>query len=202
MRNWYYFTWLSGDHIVEQHCHNFDKACWVLGQYPIAATGLGGRQVRTDAKYGNIFDHHSVIFEYANGVRVFSFCRQMANCKSEVSDHVLGAKGTAELQSHTVRANGASAWKYQGEETDMYDQEHIDLFKSIRKGEPLNDGESAALSSLMGIMGRTATYTGQRVTWDFMLKQSNETLTPPVYDWTDVPAEFSKIAIPGTSKLV
>ncbi|QVL34809.1 Gfo/Idh/MocA family oxidoreductase [Telmatocola sphagniphila] len=207
MRNWYYYTWLSGDHLVEQHCHNIDKACWIMNSYPVAATGLGGRQLRTDEKYGNIFDHHSVIFEYENGARVFSFCRQMPGCSSGVSDIVFGTKGIGENQEFTegyprLKPNSGSAWKFTDPNSDMYDQEHVELFASIRKGSPINDGESAARSTLMAIMGRTATYTGQRVTWDFMNK-SKLVLAPTAYDMAaQVPAELAKVAIPGKTALV
>src|SRR5262245_2201964 len=111
VRNWYYYTWLSGDHIVEQHVHNHDKAAWVMrGEVPVAASGMGGRQMRIDAKYGNIFDHHAVIFEYANGAKLFSFCRQMKDCFSDVSDHVIGSKGSSQLMEHTI--NGVTKWAY------------------------------------------------------------------------------------------
>jgi predicted dehydrogenase len=201
MRNWYYFTWISGDHIVEQHCHNLDKAAWVLkGEMPVACSGLGGRQVRTDKKWGNIFDHHSVVFEYASGVRVFSYCRQMPGCYDSVSDHILCSKGTAELMSHTI--NGAAKWRFQGEAPNMYDVEHNELFAAIRAGKVLNDGVAAAHSTLMSVMGRMATYTGQRVTWDFALKQSQLDLRPKHTDWATVDPSFSAISVPGVTKLV
>ena len=109
VKNWYYFTWLSGDHIVEQHCHNHDKAAWVLkGEYPVSCYGMGGRQKRTDPKWGNIFDHHTVIYDYKSGARVISLCRQMSGpgIFTETSDHVFGTKGSAELMKHTIAAGG------------------------------------------------------------------------------------------------
>ena len=103
MRNWYYYTWLSGDFIVEQHCHNMDKAAWVFkGDMPTSCTGVGGRQVRTDPKYGNIYDHFAVTFEYKSGARLFSACRQMGQCHGDVNDYVIGTTGTAQLMRHTV----------------------------------------------------------------------------------------------------
>src|SRR5262245_21877867 len=114
MRNWYYFTWTSGDHIVEQHCHNHDKAAWVLkGEYPISAYGLGGRQSRTDPKLGNIFDHHTVIYDYKSGAKCISMCRQVTAPKlfNEVSDHIIGTKGHAELMKHTVDT-GHKVWEF------------------------------------------------------------------------------------------
>jgi len=202
LRNWYYYTWLSGDHIVEQHVHNFDKASWVMnGVMPIAATGVGGRQVRTDPKYGNIYDHHAIAFEYANGVRLYSFCRQQKGCQDDVSDHIFGSRGSAELMSHKI--TGDKKWQYEGEAPNMYQVEHDELFAAIRAGKILNDGVSAAYSTMMSILGRMAVYTGQRVTWDFALNQSKLDLTPAKYDMNaEMPAVFSEIAIPGETKLV
>jgi predicted dehydrogenase len=198
MRNWYYFTWLSGDHIVEQHVHNMDKAAWVMkDQYPVSAVGLGGRQVRTDPKYGHIFDHHAVVFEYANGTKLFSFCRQMANCFNDVSDHLIGTNGSCQLMQH--RIEGPHAWRFRGDAPNMYQQEHDELFAGIRAGKALNDGGFMAYSTLMGIMGRMATYTGQKVTWQQALK-STEDLTPPRLDMSASLA-VPPVARPGVTKL-
>jgi myo-inositol 2-dehydrogenase / D-chiro-inositol 1-dehydrogenase len=198
MRNWYYFTWLSGDFIVEQHIHSLDKAAWVLGgAYPIAAVGLGGRQQRVEPKFGNIWDHFSVMFEYEGGQRVYSNCRQMSGCVGDVSDHVMGTKGSAELMSHTIRAE--KPWSYSGEAPNMYDQEHIDLFRAIRSGKPFNDGEAAAHSTLMGIMGRMSAYTGKKITWQQALS-SKEDLTPKAYEWGANPV--ASVAVPGVTKFV
>jgi myo-inositol 2-dehydrogenase/D-chiro-inositol 1-dehydrogenase len=197
VRNWYYYSWLSGDFIVEQHCHNLDKAMWVLkDELPIAATGLGGRQVRTDPKYGNIFDHFSTIFEYANGQRVFSYCRQMPKCHGEISDIVFGTKGIAKLMGHSISAASGAKWRYEGEDTDMYVQEHKDFVASIRAGKPINDMENAAKSSLMGILGREACYTGKRIEWDAMMN-SDMSLSPKQYDWGSNPVR--PIPMPGVA---
>src|SRR5947209_3466305 len=199
MRNWYYFTWLSGDHIVEQHVHNLDKAAWVLkDQYPKSAVGLGGRQVRTDPKFGQIFDHHAVVFEYASGPKVFSFCRQMRNCFVDVSDHIIGTEGVCDLMRHSV--NGSNPWHYQGPPCDMYQQEHDELFAGIRAGKALNDGSFMARSTLMAIMGRMATYTGQKVTWQQAL-HSKEDLTPPRLEM-DASLPPPAVAKPGVTKLI
>jgi myo-inositol 2-dehydrogenase / D-chiro-inositol 1-dehydrogenase len=207
MRNWYYYTWLSGDHNVEQHIHNIDKACWIMGKYPIHAEGMGGRAVRTDAKFGNIYDHHSVVYTYDNGAKVYSFCRHQPGCQNEVSDTILATKGMGENIEFTgtpkLKPTQGEAWKYSGEAPNMYDQEHVELFAGIRKNQPINDGESAALSTLMAVMGRMATYTGQRITWDFMRNQSKENLVPPKYDMDGmVPKELAAIAVPGKTKPV
>jgi predicted dehydrogenase len=191
MRNWLYFTWLSGDHNVEQHVHSLDKMAWAMGdQYPVKAVGLGGRQSRTDAAYGHIFDHHAVVYEFQNGVKCFSFCRQQDGCASQVTDYVLGTKGTAEVM-HRVGMRDAPrildnqravSWIYQGETSNMYQIEHNELFASIRSGRPINNGEIMAKSTLMGIMGRMVTYTGQEITWQRALN-STEDLSPPRYEW-------------------
>jgi predicted dehydrogenase len=201
MRNWYYFTWTSGDHIVEQHCHNHDKAAWVLkGEYPIWAYGLGGRQSRTDPKLGNIFDHHTVIYGYESGAKVISLCRQVtAEVFTEVSDHVIGTKGSAELQSHVVKPTGQKVWEFDGQNSDMYDQEHIEFYQGIRGGNPINNGVEGAHSTLMSLMGRMATYTGQRITWK-MAMESKEDLSPPKYEWG--PLKYAPVAVPGKTKFV
>jgi predicted dehydrogenase len=170
IRNWLYFAWLSGDHNVEQHIHSLDKARWVLKDAnPTAAYGLGGRQVRTEAAYGHIFDHHAVVYEFAQGVKVFSYCRQMAGCANDVTDHVMGTAGQAHLMKHVVEPRGGSRWTYGGPKPSMYQVEHDELFAAIRAGKAINDGESMAHSTLMAVMGRMATYSGKRVTWDAAL---------------------------------
>jgi predicted dehydrogenase len=200
MRNWYYYTWLSGDFIVEQHCHNFDKAHWVMGELPVSASGVGGRQVRTNPKFGHIYDHFGVTLDYANGAKLFSFCRQMDRCDGDVNDHVIGTKGSAQLMSHTVKPKDGKEWSF-GSETmvkDMYQVEHDELFAGIRSGKLINDGESAAYSTLMAIMAREAAYTGKKVTWKQMLA-STQNLAPKEYAWG--PVETPAIPLPGTYKM-
>ena len=202
MKNWYYFTWLSGDHIVEQHCHNHDKAAWVLkGEYPVSAYGLGGRQSRTDPRLGNIFDHHTVVYDYKSGVRVISMCRQFTAPRivTDVSDHIFGTKGKAELQTHTIAAAGKEPWAFEDPNSDMYDQEHIEFYQGIRGGNPINNGIEGAHSSLMSIMGRMATYTGSKITWD-MAMNSKEDLSPPSYEWG--PLKYAPVAVPGVTKFI
>lgn len=208
LRNWYCFTWLSGDHNVEQHIHSLDKALWVMHDEPPAvAWGLGGRQVRTEMpRYGNIYDHHAVCYEYANGVRVYSYCRQHANCWNDTTDHVFGTKGRAVILNKW-QIEGAVNWKYEGESTNMYVAEHQALFSAIRKGEPINNGVYMARSTMMAIMGRMATYTGQRITWE-EATNSQEALVPSAYTWDAtppiVPDEQGRypVAIPGITKFV
>jgi predicted dehydrogenase len=201
MRNWYYFTWLSGDFNVEQHVHFLDVCAWVMkGEYPVNALGLGGRQARTGPEYGNIYDHHSVIYEYADGVKLFSNCRQMPGCRNDMSCHVMGAKGVAEISESRMRLKTDTDWTYRGEKENIYQNEHDQLFASIRRGEPINNGEYMAKSTLLAIMGRMATYTGQSVSWEQALN-SVEDLSPASYEWTAKPPE-SPIAVPGIAKLI
>ncbi len=198
MRNWYYYSWLSGDFIVEQHCHNLDKAAWLMkGEMPVSCTALGGRQQRVEAKFGNIYDHFSSVFEYAGGAKLFSYCRQMAGCVGDINDHVLGTKGQCQLMKHTITPHAGAAWTYDGDEGDMYQIEHNELFAGIRAGRPINDGEAAARSTLMAVLGRQAAYTGKKITWEQMLN-SKEDLSPKSYAWG--PNEVPGVPMPGVTK--
>jgi len=196
VRNWLYFNWLSGDHINEQHIHSLDKAVWVMNNEPPAsAIGVGGRQVRTDEMFGNVYDHFSIVYEYANGVKVFSSCRQMANCKDDVSDHVFGTKGTAHLMQDSI--SGPSPWNFTGKHENMYQVEHNELFAAIRAGNRIDNSLYMARSTMMAIMGRMAAYTGQKITWDEAIA-SKEDLTPPKYEWSALPV--APVAMPGMTK--
>lgn len=193
LRNWLYFTWLSGDHNVEQHVHSLDKMAWAMkDEYPVKAVGLGGRQVRVDPRFGHIFDHHAVVYEFASGVKCFSFCRQQGGCANEVTDFVMGTKGTADVMRHVITDKGQVAWRYKGPPGNMYQHEHVELFASIRNAKPINNGEFMTKSTLMGIMGRMATYTGEVITWDKLLK-STEDLVP-------AKLEFGPLAVPPVAK--
>jgi predicted dehydrogenase len=199
MRNWYYFTWLSGDFNVEQHVHYLDVCAWLMqNQYPVRAVGMGGRQVRTGPEYGNIYDHHGVVYEFADGVKLFSNCRQQPGCYNDMSSYVIGSKGDAEVSERRLAIFGENKWNFGKPVNNMYQTEHDELFASIRSGKPLNNGEYMAKSSLLAIMGRMATYTGQVITWDQAVK-SQEDLTPPKYEWG--PLATPAIAIPGITKI-
>ena len=203
MRNWYNFTWLSGDFNVEQHVHFLDVCAWVMkNQYPVKAVGMGGRTVLAGTEYGNIYDHFSVVYEYADGQRLVSNCRQQPGCKNDMSAHVLGTKGRALISEKEggLQIKAAKEWVYDGPTNQMYQTEHDELFASIRNGKPINNGEYMAKSSLLAIMGRMAAYTGQEVTWEKALK-SKEDLTPPKYDW-DVKLSDPPAAVPGVTKFV
>jgi predicted dehydrogenase len=202
LRNWYYFTWLSGDFNVEQHVHYLDVCAWIMkNEYPVSAIGMGGRQVRTGPEYGNIFDHHSVIYEYASGVKFFSNCRQQARCRNDIAGYVFGEKGAAEVSEHRLRIAGQETWSYdRKKKDDFYQTEHNELFASIRRGKPINNGEYMAKSTLLAIMGRMATYTGQSITWEQAMN-SQGNLSPKSYAWDAEPPE-SPVAIPGMTKLL
>jgi myo-inositol 2-dehydrogenase/D-chiro-inositol 1-dehydrogenase len=208
MRNWYYYTWLSGDFNVEQHIHSLDKMGWVMkNEYPVRCYGVGGRQVRTGPEFGHIFDHMAVVYEWQNGARCFAFCRQQSGCHNETTDYIVGTKGKANLLGRGANTpytiTGDKAWRYPAAEErrhDMYQLEHNELFASIRSGNLINDGDWMAKSTLLGIMGRMACYTGQVVTWDAALN-SREDLTPPDgYRWDRAPA-MPAVARPGVTPL-
>jgi predicted dehydrogenase len=201
MRNWYYFTWLSGDFNVEQHVHMLDLCSWVMKDvYPARAYGTGGRQVRTAPEYGNIYDHHSVTYEYENGQKLFATCRQMAGCSNDISVHVAGEKGIATLDRRIMQIDTGETWRYTGEKNNQSQTEHEELYASIRSGKPINNGEYMTKSTLLAIMGRMATYTGQTITWEQALN-SQENLSPSGYTWDAKPPE-SPIAIPGVTQFI
>jgi predicted dehydrogenase len=203
MRNWYNFTWLSGDFNVEQHVHFLDVCSWVMkDQYPARAIGMGGRQVLTGPEYGQIYDHFSVVYEYEEGAKLVSNCRQQAGCKNDMSASVLGTQGHAELteRARGLRILGRNNWTYDGPRNQMFQTEHDELFASIRRGTPINNGDYMARSTLLAIMGRMAAYTGQQITWEMALN-SQEDLSPARYDWDAAPPA-ARIAVPGQTKFV
>jgi len=199
IRNWLYFTWLSGDHIAEQAIHSIDKAQWIMDdQAPVSCYGLGGREVRTGEDYGNIFDHHAVMYEYAGGQKMFHYTRQMKGCFNQTEDFIMGTKGNAKILAGTIE--GQNNWKYDGPSGNMYDLEHKALYQGMRSGNIINNGEYMTKSTMCAIMGRMATYTGKKVSWDEAWN-SQEDLTPKSYEWGPVTIP-TPIAVPGQTKLV
>lgn len=210
MRNWYYFTWLSGDHLVEQHVHYNDVICWIMHeQPPQSAWGYGGRQVRVDPKYGDIFDHHAVVYEYADGTRAYCYTRQQPACYNENSKYVFGTKG----QLRATRAweildlKGNKVW---AAPPGARDAERIcfeEMFAGIRSGKPINDGLSMARSTMHAILGRMATHSGQKITWEEALA-SELVLAPKQYAWdADPPVRPGPdgkypVPIPGVTKVL
>lgn len=201
LRNWLYFTWLSGDFINEQHIHSLDKMAWAMhDEYPVKASGTGGRQTRTSPDYGHVYDHFAVVYEYANGVKAFSRCRQQDGCDVDVSDHIMGTNGRIDVMAHrTYDRQGQLNWRYRGPSSNMYQVEHDEFFASIRAGKPINNGDYMTKSTLMAIMGRMAAYTGKTISWEQAL-DSKEDLTPPSYEWG--PLETPSVAMPGITPFV
>jgi predicted dehydrogenase len=182
LRNWLYFTWLSGDHIVEQHVHNIDVVNWAMKAHPVRATGTGGRQVRTGPEWGHIYDHFAVDFEYENGVHLFSMCRQQEGTAGSVSEALVGSKGRCQVNDYKITGpNAFDGTAIKRKELDPYQQEHTDFIASIRKGEPLSELKWVTESTASAIMGREAAYTGKVVTFDDVVN-SPTVLAPPSID--------------------
>jgi predicted dehydrogenase len=206
MRNWYFFTWLGGDHIVEQHIHNLDVCNWIMNGHPVEAQGMGGRQVRTGKEWGQIYDHHSVEYTYADGTKMYSQCRQIPGCWQSVSEHATGAKGSVDMQANkaTFHVAGKAAGSIKNTGKSPYQIEHDVLFDAIRNNKPYNQVELGAMATMTAILGRMATYSGQLVTWDQAFN-SQLSLAPERIAW-DVPPRDKPdadgrypVAIPGVT---
>jgi myo-inositol 2-dehydrogenase/D-chiro-inositol 1-dehydrogenase len=206
MRNWYYFVWLCGDHICEQHIHNIDVINWFKGGHPVEAIGLGGREVRKGNEYGEIFDHHYVEFQYGDGMILNSQCRHQPGTVSNVSEHLVGSKGRATEGKITDLA-GNSLWRHRDkDDKNPYQVEHDVLFDCIVNNKPINDAENGAMATMTSIMGRMATYTGQKIKWEDALN-SNVNLFPDKLDWNALPKTlpdangFYPVPVPGKDKM-
>lgn len=199
-RNWLYFTWLSGDHICEQHIHNIDVINWAMGGPPIKATGMGGREVRTDEKYGNIFDHFSIEYEYANGMTMQSMCRQIDGCASRVEEILVGSNGRSVSRPSYAVIDGANQWRFEGDNRNPYEQEHVDLIASITGGGSyLNEAQRVAESTLTAIMGRMSAYTGKSVDWSQAMTSKLD-LSPAQYAFGELAVR--PVSIPGKTPLI
>ena len=214
MRNWYYFNWLGGDHIVEQHIHNLDVCNWVMKAHPDFAQGQGGRQVRTGKDHGEIFDHHAVEFAYGDhwdsAVRMFSQCRHIRQCWRSVSEHVHGTKGLCRFENSTATISdhdGQVIWQHPGKVKDPYQVEHDVLFDAVRNDRSHNEAEYGALSTMTAIYGRMASYSGDLIEWDKAFN-SDIALVPDAYDWNANPPTLPDgnnrypIAKPGLAEVV
>lgn len=208
MRNWYYFNWLCGDHITEQHIHNIDVINWFKGAYPIKAQGFGGREVRKGKDHGEIFDHHFVEFHYADGSILNSQCRHIPKTSAKVDELIIGTKGKIFCGAANIRDHkGTVLYQFdRKQENDPYQNEHVELFAAIAKGEyKFADAENGAKSTMTSILGRMATYSGQVVEWDKALN-SGLNLQPEKYAWDAMPKTLPdengkyKIAVPGVTK--
>jgi predicted dehydrogenase len=203
----YHFTWLSGDDVPQSLVHNLDRSRWVLHeQVPLKCHGLGGRSTMIEGKYGNVFDHHSVIYEQESGVRIYAFCRTTTGCYDESSSIILGSKGKASLLN--CRIWGEKNWRWQGQ-CDPYQIEHDRLFAAIRSGTPINNGDYMTRSTLTTIMGQISCYTGKQITWeeinasDFAFppkpEDCHDGMEPPVKPGPD---GSYPVYIPGQTKLI
>jgi predicted dehydrogenase len=208
MRNWYYFVWLCGDHITEQHIHNLDVINWALEGYPVVAQGMGGREVRKGKDYGQIFDHHFVEFHYANGVILNSQCRHQKGTMSKVDEMLIGTKGKVFCdEARITDTKGNTIYQFdKSKENQPYQNEHDELFAAIAKGEyKFWDAERGAKSSMTSILGRLATYSGQPIEWDKALA-SGMNIMPTAYAFDATPPVLPDanglypVAVPGQFK--
>ncbi len=196
LRNWNYFTWVGGDHIVEQHVHNLDVMNWVMNTHPVKAYAMGGRQGRKSPIHGHIYDHFAVEYEYPNGIKMFSQCRQMDHTESRVEEAAVGTKGITNCSNY-IRPKQGDLFRFRDPEVNPYQQEHQNLIASIRAGEPINEAKNLAESTLTGIMGRESAYTGRSIEWD---KALNSTFRygPERYELGPLP--FPQVPMPGAHK--
>jgi predicted dehydrogenase len=205
-RNWYHFRWLSGDDCPQSLLHSMDKGQWALREEtPVKAFGSGGRSSCFGPVYGDVFDHSCIVYEYANGVRMYANVRAQNGCYGEVSDTFLGTKGRCNLLKN--RIEGETNWQYKGPKESMYDVEHKVLFDAVRRGQPINNGNYMARSTMMSILGTMVCYTGQQITWEDAAK-SKWRLGPEACSWDmDPPAKAGSdgtypVPVPGLTKLV
>ncbi len=201
MTNWYYFNWLCGDHIVEQHIHNLDVINWLKKGHPVKASGMGGREVRRGIDNGEIYDHFSVCYEYEDGTHMFSEARHIPNCSNTVNEIAYGTKGVCNFGRASI--TGEKAWRFKGQKVGGHAQEWVHLINALDKGEIYNEGENGAIATMTAILGRMATYYGKEVTWDQALN-SELALVPEGYTWEakppTMPDEHGRYKIPQPGK--
>lgn len=210
VNNWYYFNWLCGDHIAEQHIHNLDVSNWAKQMLPISANGQGGREIRTSKETGQIFDHHVVEYTYPDGTTMMSQCRHQRGCWSEVGEYFAGTKGTAEfgLRKDCAVSVGDDKFAYAGPEVDPSVKTIADLVDSIRANKPYNESEYGATSSMTSILGRMATYSGKVVTWDEAINSEIEVGPRDLASWDTAPPVrpnadgYYPVPVPGKTKVV
>ena len=207
IRNWYYFTWLSGDHNVEQHVHNLDVVNWIKGAHPVRAQGMGGREVRNALINGQIFDHHFIEYEYEDGTLLYSQARQIPGCWRSISEHVYGSKGAAHLEQRYFEITGPNAFENRlRKREDAHQLEHYPFFDAIRKDEPYDETEAGATATMTAILGRMATYSAQSVTWEDAMASDLRLVPDDIVDFRTPPpvlpdAEgWYPVAVPGVTK--
>jgi len=206
MRNWYHFNWLAGDQCLQQLIHSIDKGAWAMDdEPPVKAWGIGGRAACFGPMYGDLFDHQAIVYEYANGVRMFGLCRNQIGAYQELTDKIYGTKGIAHLLKG--RIEGENEWSYTGPQGNMYDVEHQELFAAIRAGKPVNNGVYMARSTMLALLGQFVCHTGKELTWDQAIN-SQYSVELDRYDWNIEPPLKSnekgeyEIAVPGITKFV
>jgi myo-inositol 2-dehydrogenase / D-chiro-inositol 1-dehydrogenase len=205
-RNWYHFSWLSGDDVTQSLVHSVDKAAWVMHEEPpVKAHGFGGRSASFGDEYGDVFDHHSVVYEYANGAKLYAFCRTQKGCHEGVSDTIYGSKGRAELLNY--RIIGQKSFEYQEKIPSPQKQEHKEFFAGIRSGKPINSGYHMAGSTMLAVLGQIVCYSGRQLSWKkayasdfaFQPKEASFVTDPPVKPGAD---GLYPVAVPGKTRLV
>lgn len=208
VNNWYYFNWLCGDHIAEQHIHNLDVSNWLMNGYPVKAQGQGGRQVRTGKEHGQIFDHHMIEYTYANGAKMISQCRHIPGCWNSVSEFAHGTKGTSNMSGAQISPTGGEEWRFGRGGGGGHQQEHFNLFADIRAGKVPNEAEYGALSTMTAVLGRMATYSGKELSWDQALNQGVDAGVKDFASWDETPpvtpnADGSyPVPVPGSTRVV
>ena len=194
LRNWYYYTWLSGDFIVEQFVHELDKMAWLMkDEYPVKCYTAGGRQTRIGPEYGNIYDHFNAVFEYADGAKLYAGTRHQRGTDSVRLDYAMGSAGACNMMKYAI--TGKSPWKWEGKRTQMHQLEHDAMYRALRAGKTINNGQYMAKSTMMAIIARMSAYTGKTLTWEQAMS-SEETLSPKSYTWDAAPPK-SEVAMPG-----
>lgn len=211
MRNWYYFNWLCGDHIVEQHIHNLDVGNWMMGGVPVKAQGMGGRLVRTGSEHGEIYDHHAVEYTYANGAKMISQCRHHPGTKATVNEFGAGSEGTVNFGRGSIENYDGTKWRFEGDDSAHYQREHDVLFDAIRTGKEHNEAVTGAHATLTAILGRMCTYSGQEISWEKALN-STRRLAPDMemdkLTWDTMPKSVPgadgqyPIAMPGQYEII
>ncbi len=199
-RRWYFYDWICGDHIVEQHVHNLDVVNWAFNGIPEKCLGIGGRQVRTAPEYGNIYDHFTVEYEYPNGAKITSMCRQFDGCTENVSERIVGTKGVVYLDGATGKITGDKPFEPVEASPNPYVIEHADLIAAIRNNEHINEGKRVAESTLTAIAGRMSTYTGRALKLSWALNASTLNLTPEKYEFG--PMKTNPVPMPGITQLI
>jgi len=200
LRRWLFLTWLSGDFIVEMHVHNLDVMNWALGAHPVQCIGMGGRQVRTAPEYGNVYDHFAVEYEYPNGVRIEYMGAQIDKVSDRNDQRLVGTKGRAYMDFGRLVIEGRNEAEYAWDNVDPCIKQHADQIAAIREGKRLNEGKRIAESTMTSIMGRMSAYTGRALKWDWAMNASKLDLSPPKYEFGDLPTR--PVAIPGKTQLV